>query len=90
LVYCYNQPFRLYDFSKAKEFLMFAVDKDFHFKLTNEIFNRKKLLIAYKNHFAKLFGISKPAEVMVFQKHELLVASPTVMRLKNPHAIVFK
>jgi hypothetical protein len=53
-------------FSKAKEFLIFAVDKDFHFKLTNEIFNRKKLLIAYKNHFAKLFGISKSVDDKIY------------------------
>lgn len=53
-------------FSKAKEFLLFAVDRDFHFKLTNEIFNRKKLVADYKNHFAKLFGISKPVNNKIY------------------------
>lgn len=53
--------------SKTKKFLLFAVDKDFLFKLTNENFNRKKLLLDYKNHFAKLFGISQPANGKVYK-----------------------
>jgi predicted DNA-binding transcriptional regulator YafY len=47
-------------FSNTRQFLMFAIDRDFDFTLTNETFNRKKLLQDYKNHFEKLFGISKP------------------------------
>lgn len=53
-------------FSKTNQFLLFAVDKDFRFTLTNENFNRKKLLPAYKNHFEKLFGISKPINDKVY------------------------
>lgn len=53
-------------FSKSKQFLLFAVDKDFDFKLTNETFNRKKLLTEYKSHFAKLFGISKPSDGKIY------------------------
>jgi predicted DNA-binding transcriptional regulator YafY len=54
-------------FSKTKQFLVFAIDKDFRYTLTNETFNRKKLLPSYKNHFEKLFGISKPADDKVYQ-----------------------
>jgi predicted DNA-binding transcriptional regulator YafY len=53
-------------FSKSNQFLVFAIDKDFNYTLTNETFNRKKLLPAYKNHFEKLFGISKPANDKVY------------------------
>lgn len=53
-------------FSKTRQFLLFAIDKDFHFTLTNEIFNRKKLLDEYENHFQKLFGISKPINDKVY------------------------
>jgi hypothetical protein len=53
-------------FSKTNQFLLFAIDKDFLFTLTNETFNRKKLLPAYKNHFEKLFGISKPINNKVY------------------------
>jgi hypothetical protein len=51
---------------KAKQLLIFAVDKDLHFKLTNETFNRTKLLADYKNHFSKLFGISIPASNKIY------------------------
>ena len=44
------------------QFLIFAIDKEFHFALTNEIFNRKKFLNVYNNSLKKLFGISKPAD----------------------------
>lgn len=53
-------------FSKAQQFLMFAIDKDFDFTLTNETFNRKKLLHDYENYFEKLFGISKPVNDKVY------------------------
>ncbi|MEO6135876.1 MAG: WYL domain-containing protein [Ginsengibacter sp.] len=53
-------------FCKTGQFLLFAVDKELHFTLTNEIFNRKKLLPAYKKHFEKLFGISKPINDKVY------------------------
>lgn len=53
-------------FSKTNQFVIFGVDKGFHFTLTNENFNRKKLLPAYQNHFEKLFGISKPVNDKVY------------------------
>ncbi|MEO7835992.1 MAG: WYL domain-containing protein, partial [Ginsengibacter sp.] len=53
-------------FSKTSQFLIFAIDKDFDFTLTNETFNRKKLLQDYKNYFEKLFGISKPINNKVY------------------------
>ncbi len=54
-------------FSKTHRFLIFAIDKDFHFTLTNETFNRKKLLKEYKDHFDKLYGISAPVNDKVYQ-----------------------
>ncbi len=45
-------------FSKTNQLLIFAIDKQFRYTLTNETFNRKKLLPVYKIEFEKLFGIS--------------------------------
>ena len=53
-------------FSKTNQFLIFAIDKQFHYSLTNDTFNRKKLLTSYNEHFAKLFGISKPINDKVY------------------------
>ena len=45
---------------KNKGIVIFALDKNFHFVLTNETFNRKKLMLVYKKIFSGLYGISKP------------------------------
>jgi predicted DNA-binding transcriptional regulator YafY len=51
---------RVSGFSKTNHFLIFTLDKKFKFSLTNETFNRKKLMPAYAENYNKLFGISKP------------------------------
>ena len=38
-------------FTKTKKFLIFAIDRQLHFSLTNESFNRKKYAAEYKEHF---------------------------------------
>lgn len=53
-------------FDKKNQFLIFAIDKQFSFSLTNELFNRKKLTAAYKAHFAALYGISNPINDKVY------------------------
>lgn len=53
-------------FSKNNQFLIFAIDKQFQYSLTNDTFNRKNLLDSYSKHFAKLFGISKPINDKVY------------------------
>jgi hypothetical protein len=53
-------------FGESYQFLIFAIDKNFDYTLTNKTFNRKKLLPAYKNKFEKLFGISQPINGKVY------------------------
>lgn len=53
-------------FSKSNQFLIFAIDKQFQYSLTNDTFNRKKLLASYNEHVEKLFGISKPINDKVY------------------------
>lgn len=53
-------------FSKTNQLLIFAIDKQFRYTLTNETFNRKKLLSVYKGKFEKLFGISPSANNKVY------------------------
>jgi predicted DNA-binding transcriptional regulator YafY len=44
--------------TKAKQFLIFTIDKLFQFSLTNESFSRKKLVVAYEDQFKTMYGIS--------------------------------
>ncbi len=53
--------------TKEKQFLIFAIDKLFHFTLTNETYNRKNFLIDYKVHFNNLFGISDAVNKKIFK-----------------------
>ncbi len=53
-------------FTKTKQFLIFSIDKQLHFSLTNESFNRKKYVVEYKEHFEKLYGISDPVNEKVY------------------------
>lgn len=48
--------------TKQNQFVIFAVDKQLCYSLTNEIFSRKRLLPHYKSEFDKLFGISKAVD----------------------------
>jgi predicted DNA-binding transcriptional regulator YafY len=52
--------------TKTKKFLIFAIDRQFNFSLTNESFNRKKYSADYKKHFEKLYGISNPVNNKVY------------------------
>ncbi len=53
-------------FNKIRQFLIFAIDRQFHFSLTNESFNRKKYSSEYKVHFEKLYGISEPSNKQIY------------------------
>lgn len=52
--------------TKSMQFMIFAIDKDFHYSLTNHTFNRTKFLSIYNQHFQKLFGISIPLNDKVY------------------------
>jgi len=52
--------------SETGAFLIFGIDKQLRFALTNETFNRKVFLENYNKEFEKLFGISKPAIPKVY------------------------
>jgi hypothetical protein len=54
-------------FNKTNQLLVYAIDKQFQYTLTNETFNRKKLLPLYKDEFEKLFGLSLPNNQKVYQ-----------------------
>lgn len=47
--------------------LIFAVDKTLRFSLTNQIFNREKLLADYETKTQALFGISDPVNKKLYQ-----------------------
>lgn len=44
--------------TKAKQFLIFAIDIQLQFALTNESYNRKKYFSSYQDQFKVLYGIS--------------------------------
>lgn len=46
--------------ARDNRLLIFAVDKDLRFRLTNNTFNRKKLFPDYQQKVGVLFGISEP------------------------------
>ena len=50
-------------------FLIFSLDKNFHFELTNIAFNRKEYLPAYLEKFATLYGISDPIDAEIYNIH---------------------
>ncbi|MEO9209470.1 MAG: WYL domain-containing protein [Ginsengibacter sp.] len=52
--------------SSTNQFLVFAIDRQFIYKLTNETFNRKKLLQTYNNEFEKLYGLSIPINNKIY------------------------
>lgn len=48
------------------QLLIFAIDKTLRFKLTNQPFNRKKLLTDYHQKFERIFGISDPPNHRIY------------------------
>lgn len=52
--------------SEENQLLTFGLDKTFKFTLTNDTFNRKKILAGYRKNLDKLFGISKPIDDKVY------------------------
>ena len=52
--------------STSNKLMIFAIDKELVFKLTNDRFNRKKLLNIYKKQFEVLFGITEPINDKIY------------------------